>query len=167
MSYPEPRYHRDEDEASAAYRPATAAPDLTIASDTTVHYLATAASTGDQFGLYRWEMGGRPSGPSPHFHKTISESFYVLTGTVRLFDGRRWTDATPGDFLHVPQGGVHAFRNDSGAPASMLLLFTPGAPREAYFEALADIAASGRDLGQDDWRDLYARHDQYHDQYMV
>ena len=36
-----------------------------------------------------------------------------------------------GDFLFVPEGGIHGFRNESGAPASMLLLFAPGAPRAA------------------------------------
>jgi quercetin dioxygenase-like cupin family protein len=53
---------------------------------------------------------------------------------VRLYDGARWLDAVVGDFLFVPEGGVHGFRNESGEPASMLLLFTPGAPREDYFE---------------------------------
>jgi hypothetical protein len=28
-----------------------------------------------------------------------------------------------GDFLHVPEGGVHGFRNDSDAAATMLILF--------------------------------------------
>jgi uncharacterized RmlC-like cupin family protein len=59
----------------------------------------------------------------------MSESFFVVSGTVQLFNGERWIDATPGDFLHVPEGGVHGFRNDSPAPASMLILFAPGAPR--------------------------------------
>jgi hypothetical protein len=58
---------------------------------------------------------------------------------VRLLHGQRWVDATPGDFLYVPEGGVHAFRNESGEPASMLLLFAPGAPREGYFEGLAGL----------------------------
>jgi oxalate decarboxylase/phosphoglucose isomerase-like protein (cupin superfamily) len=58
---------------------------------------------------------------------------------VRLFDGTRWIDASPGDYLFVPEGGVHAFRNESGQPASMLLLFAPGAPRKAYFEGLAGL----------------------------
>lgn len=56
---------------------------------------------------------------------------------------------------------MHAFRNTSGKPASLLLLFTPGAPREAYFEELAEIAASGRRLSDEEWTDLYLRHDQY------
>ena len=50
----------------------------------------------------------------------------------------------------MPIGGVHGFRNESGEPASMLLLFTPGAPREDYFETLAD-AARREAMGEDDW----------------
>jgi mannose-6-phosphate isomerase-like protein (cupin superfamily) len=160
MSYPEPRYVNDTGENSALFRPSTRPPELTTASGA-VHYLATSAATRGEFGLYRWEMGPAPSGPGAHFHKTFSESFYVLTGTVRLFDGSRWIDATPGDFLFVPEGGVHAFRNESGEPASMLILFAPGAPREKYFETIAEIGASGRELSEQEWTDLLARHDQY------
>jgi mannose-6-phosphate isomerase-like protein (cupin superfamily) len=98
-------------------------------------------STSGEFGLYHYAMNALPSGPDPHFHRTISESFYLLSGTVRpLYDGIRWIDATMGDYLYVPPGGIHAFRNDSGQPAAMLLLFAPGAPRERYFEELAERA---------------------------
>ncbi|MUN37155.1 cupin domain-containing protein [Actinomadura litoris] len=169
MSYPEPRYLGEHGESSGVLRPAGTAPDLFIgASDadrvhggTRVGYLATGGSTDGAFGLYRWEMGPDPSGPMPHFHRTITESFYVLSGTVRLHDGTGWRDASAGDFLFVPEGGVHGFRNESGAPASMLLLFTPGAPREGYFEELAGIAASGRRPSEEEWADIYGRHDQY------
>ena len=130
MSYPEPRYLGDSGETTATYRPAGREPDIAYAAGTTVHYLATGASTGGLFGLYRWDMGPNPSGPDPHFHRTIAESFFILSGSVRIYDGTRWTDTAPGDFVHVPPGGIHAFRNESGAPASMLLHFAPGAPRE-------------------------------------
>ncbi|MEU4716422.1 hypothetical protein AB0F73_22605 [Micromonospora purpureochromogenes] len=43
----------------------------------------------------------------------------------------------------------------------MLVLFAPGAPREAYFRELAEIGAWGRTLSDDEWVDLWARHDQY------
>jgi mannose-6-phosphate isomerase-like protein (cupin superfamily) len=161
VTYPPTRYHDERGEVSARFRDAGRRPDLTIGDGVAVHHLATAAVTSGDFGLYRWEMSASPSGPDPHFHRTISESFYVLSGTIRLFDGERWRDATPGDFLLVPPGGIHAFRNESGEPASMLLLFAPGAPRERYFEELAEIAASGRELSQGEWTALYARHDQY------
>ncbi|MET7392956.1 cupin domain-containing protein [Dactylosporangium sp. NPDC005572] len=139
MSYPPPRYLGESGEHSATYRPADAPPEWTYANGNTVHYLATGATTNGQFGLYRWEMGPQPSGPDPHFHRSISESFYILRGTVRIYDGKQWIDTVPGDFVHVPEGGVHAFRNESGEPASMLLHFAPGAPREAYFEGLPEL----------------------------
>ena len=141
MSYPDPVYLGDDGENRARYRPHAAAPDLTYKSGNTVHYLATGASTNGQFGLYRWVMGPEVSGPDPHFHRSISESFYVLTGTIAIYDGTRWIDTTPGDWVHVPEGGLHGFRNNSGAPASMLLHFAPGAPREDYFERLPSLAS--------------------------
>ncbi|MCW2880505.1 MAG: cupin [Sphaerisporangium sp.] len=162
MSYPDPRYFADKGEVSATYRHSGQEAELTIGSGgTVVGYVATGATTNGQFGLYRWDMGPKPSGPSPHFHRTMSESFYILSGTMRLYDGDKWIEATSGDFLHVPEGGIHAFRNESGEPASMLLHFAPGAPREAYFEELAEIAETGRQLSPEEWTELYLRHDQY------
>ena len=161
MSYPEPRYEGGTGEISALYRPGDATPELLMSSGGSASYLATGASTNGQFGLYRWDMAAKPTGPAAHFHKTISESFFVLSGTVRLFNGERWTDTKPGDFLYVPEGGVHAFRNESGEPASMLILFAPGAPREPYFETLAEVAAGDRELTPEEWEEFYLRHDTY------
>jgi len=158
MSYPEPSYHGKAGEQTATFRPADHAPEVTYPSGNTAHYLATGASTGGLFGLYRWVMGPEPSGPGPHFHRSISESFYVLAGTIRIFDGRTWRDCQPGDFVHVPIGGIHGFRNESGEPASMLLHFAPGAPREGYFEGLADWARDGRPSDAEA-ADFYLWHD--------
>ena len=124
--YPEPKYTGTDGLVNATIQRADAPADLTYRSGGTAHYLATRESTNGQFGLYRWTMSAQPSGPEPHFHRSISESFYVLSGIIRLFDGREWVDGHPGDFLFVPEGGHHAFRNESGAPASMLILFAPG-----------------------------------------
>jgi len=140
MSYPEPRYTGETGEVGATFRRASEPAELSYRSGNAVHYLATGASTDGRFGLYRWDFSGPPSGPAPHFHRTISESFFILSGTVRLYDGRQWVDATAGDFCYVPEGGIHAFRNESGQEASMLILFAPGAPREEYFETLARLA---------------------------
>lgn len=157
MTYPPPTYTGDRGEVSATYRPVDHGPELKHANGGAAHYLATGASTNGQFGLYRWEMGSSPSGPDPHFHKSISESFYILTGTVRIYDGTRWIDTHPGDFVHVPEGGIHAFRNESGEPASMLLHFAPGAPREGYFEGLPGL---GR-LSDEEKAEFFIRHDTY------
>jgi mannose-6-phosphate isomerase-like protein (cupin superfamily) len=160
MSYPEPRYFGQTGEVSARLRLDGTEPETASPGGTRTHYLATGASTNGQFGLYRWEMGPKPGGPDPHFHRTISESFYILSGTVSLYNGTKWIDATPGDFLYVPEGGIHGFHNESGAPASMLLLFAPGAPREEYFETLAD-AARREAMTDDERAEFMLRHDTY------
>ena len=158
--YPPVRYQGTLGRRTAWLRPHDAPRELDRGADGGAAFLASSAATGGAFGLYRWDMGPTPSGPGPHFHRTMTESFYVLTGSVQLFDGAAWLDAGPGDFLHVPVGGIHGFRNASGAPASMLLLFTPGAPREEYFEVLADAAR--REAMTDDERvEFYLEHDNH------
>lgn len=158
MSYPPTLYTGETGEITATYRPDGHEPELRYPrTGGAVHYLATHESTGGQFGLYRWEMGPTPSGPDPHFHRTISESFYILTGTIRIYNGEKWIDCKPGDFVHVPAGGVHGFRNESGEPASMLLHFAPGAPREGYFEGLVDLA----DKSEEEKAAFYLEHDNH------
>ena len=156
MSYPEPKYLGETGEVSAVFR-AAAHPTELFFKTGSADYLATGASTGGQFGLYQWNMNANVSGPDPHFHKTISESFYILSGTVRLYNGTEWIDADQGDFLFVPEGGVHAFKNESGEPASMLLLFAPGAPREGYFEGLRTIG----ELSDEERQEFFEYHDTY------
>jgi hypothetical protein len=47
------------------------------------------------------------------------------------------------------------FRNESGAPASMLLHFAPGAPREDYFEGLVGLT----DMTDEERADFMRYHD--------
>src|SRR4051794_26868536 len=123
--YPADAYYGEGGEVSAWLRRDDAEPELTHRSGGTCEFLATGDATGGHYGLYRWSFGDDESGPDPHFHRSITESFYVLEGTVRLYDGARWLTAHGGDYLHVPEGGLHGFRG--GGRARMLLLFTPGA----------------------------------------
>ena len=74
---------------------------------------------------------------------------------MRIYDGSRWIDAEPGDYVHVPAGGVHGFKNMSGAPVTMLLHFSPGAPREGYFEGLAEVDG----MTEDERTAFYREHD--------
>ncbi len=160
MSYPEPRYLGKNGEVSSTFRAANQPPDVAIGQDTSIQYLATGASTHGQFGLYRWDAKPHTRGPNAHFHRTMSESFFILSGTLRLFNGERWIDAKAGDFLYVPEGGIHGFHNESDDPGSMLLLFSPGAPREGYFQAIAE-KAKGHPFSDEEWQELCRRHDNY------
>lgn len=152
-SYPPATYHGTDGEPSAWLRRDDESPDLVLGSGGTCEYLATGDQTRGRFGLYRWTFGEEESGPDPHFHRSISEQFYVLAGEVRLHDGRGWVTARPGDYLYVPEGGIHGFRGGGGA--SMLLMFAPGGPREDYFETLA----RGVQMSAEERADFMDRHD--------
>jgi mannose-6-phosphate isomerase-like protein (cupin superfamily) len=121
---------------------------------------ASVGLTGGRYSLYHLELG-TGAGTGAHYHRTFAESFHVLSGTVRFFDGERWFDGGPGDHVVVPEGGIHAFRNDDEAEASMLMMSTPGVRREDYFAELYAVVSEGRELGPEGWVELFARHDQY------
>jgi quercetin dioxygenase-like cupin family protein len=160
MSYPPPIYDGETGEVSAWVRGNEVEPEIAYPNGNRVRLLATGASTGGLFGLYRWEFSPEVSGPGEHFHKTMTESFYILSGEVSIFDGATWRTAGAGDFLHVPAGGLHGFRNESGAEASMLLHFAPGAPREAYFEGLVRLA-SGEKWSKEEYAEFMREHDNH------
>ena len=128
---------------------------------TVVGFVAPGSLTAGRYGLFRFDLPPGAGGAVPHIHTGFSESFYVLSGTPTLLDGRTWAPAGPGSFLHVPEHGVHGFRNDADEPASFLVLFAPGHAREEFFRELAEVSASGRQPSEAELADLYHRHDQY------
>lgn len=158
--YPPVRYTAEKGEPSATLRPHDAPHDLETAAGW-CDYLALGTGTRGDYGLYRWHMSGPRSGPDPHLHRSLSESFFVLDGEIALYDGTAWITGRPGDFLFVPEGGVHGFRNESGAPATMLILFSPGAPREAYFEGLAALATMSEKPTAEEMAEFYRVHDTF------
>ena len=153
--YPADTYLGENGEASAWVRPTDEPAEITYRNGGTCEYLATGDQTAGRFGLYRWTFGETESGPDPHFHRAITESFYILSGEVQLYDGTGWRTGRSGDFLFVPEGGLHGFRGADGA--SMLLLFTPGAPREDYFETLA----TAEPMTPEERSEFMLRHDTY------
>jgi mannose-6-phosphate isomerase-like protein (cupin superfamily) len=158
--YPPARYTADTPEVSAWLRKGDAAPDYDAFGSTQYHYLATTTATDGDYGLFRVDIAPNGGGPGPHFHRAISEAFFILSGTIKLYDGSNgadWIDAQRNDFLYVPPGGVHGFRNEADEPASILMLFAPGAPREAYFEGFEQLA----DLNDEERAQWFIRNDNF------
>ena len=149
-------------DVSAEFHARDAVESLTYTtSGTHVRFVAPGSATRGQYGLFEWNMRPRTGGASAHFHRTFSEAFFVTAGTVEFFNGDVWLPGRAGDFLYVPMGGVHGFRAMSDEPSSMLILFAPGAPREKYFQELAEIRHSGRTMREPEWAEFLAQHDQY------
>ncbi|WP_019544449.1 cupin domain-containing protein [Streptomyces sulphureus] len=132
-----------------------------IGETTTTRFIAPAGATDGRLGIFHHSMLPGASGAAPHYHTRIAESFYVLRGEVALHDGSGWRTAHAGDFLHVPERAVHGFRNDSGALAEMLIIFTPAEHREGFFEGLSRLLADGNRPSREEMVALMEEFDQY------
>lgn len=116
----------------ALHVPAGQGPSIWAASDVyTVK--ATATQTGGLFGFLEASVppGG---GPEPHAHNDQAETFYLLSGELEFLDGDRTFAAVAGDFVHVPRGIRHRFKNRGVHTARMIFLFSPGGPEEAFLQ---------------------------------
>jgi len=86
--------------------------------------LATGEQTGGAYCLAEAIVppGG---GPPPHYHTREEESFYVLEGEITFSVGDRAVAGTLGTFVQIPRGTPHAFKNQTNAPARMLIQCCP------------------------------------------
>lgn len=86
--------------------------------------LATGEQTGGAYCLAEAIVppGG---GPPPHYHTREEESFYVLAGEITFTVEGKTVVGTPGTFVQIPRGMSHAFKNQSSAPARMLIQCAP------------------------------------------
>lgn len=101
--------------------------------------LYTFLVTGEESGgaYFAMEALVPPAGgPPPHVHRREDETFYVIDGKITFRLGNRSVLAGPGDFVNVPRGVVHCFRNDGDATARMILTFTPAGIEEFFEETL-------------------------------
>ena len=86
--------------------------------------LATGEQTGGVYVLSEARVlpGG---GPPPHIHHREDEAFYILEGEITFLLGDQKVVASAGSFIQGPRGIPHAFKNESNAPARMLIQVTP------------------------------------------
>jgi quercetin dioxygenase-like cupin family protein len=87
-------------------------------------------------------------GPPPHIHHHQEESFYLLQGTLTIQAAGRTYQASPGDFVHIPRGTVHSFKNNGTVDARLLTTVSPAGPagldkffEEAFYPATDRSAA--------------------------
>lgn len=75
------------------------------------------------------------AGPRPHVHHREDEAYYILAGELEVLDEDRTLIARPGDFVYIPSGTVHRFKNVGMHTARMVFLFTPAGFEEFFVEA--------------------------------
>jgi quercetin dioxygenase-like cupin family protein len=101
-------------------------------------FLITGKETGGAFFLS--ELSVPPGGgPPPHIHHREDESFHLLEGTLTIQVGGDTLTASPGDFIYLPRGIAHSFKNTGDVTAKALVLNTP-AGLENFFAEVFDLA---------------------------
>lgn len=111
----------------------------------------SSAQSGNAFQCIEDEVppGG---GPPLHVHDREDEFFYLLEGEVTVWlcePGDRTgksgkpTIARKGATFFGPRGTAHAFKNCSSSPARMLVIISPGANFEQFFEKIGSPDEAG------------------------
>jgi quercetin dioxygenase-like cupin family protein len=101
-------------------------------------FLATGEQTdGAYFAMEAIESPG--GGPPPHVHLREQESFYVVEGRCTIHVGDKTISAAKGDFVSIPKGTVHHFRNDSDRALRMIVTFVPAGMEHFFEEALDPV----------------------------
>ncbi|MCZ2099412.1 MAG: quercetin 2,3-dioxygenase [Anaerolineae bacterium] len=100
-------------------------------------YLVTGEESGGSY--FTLEAIVAPgNGPPPHVHHQEEEQFYILEGEVTFQIGDQTLQLSAGDFVHIPRGTVHSFRNGP-KPAKLLATFSP-AGIEQFFREVGEPA---------------------------
>ena len=116
----DPRYTK----SGAVYIPASDGLTKWFAGD--VYTIkASRESTNGSLGVVEATVppGG---GPIAHAHAKADEAFYILSGELEILDGVRKFMVRTGDFIFVPRGIRHRFKNTGAQATTMLFMFTPG-----------------------------------------
>jgi len=82
--------------------------------------------------------------PPPAIHNGFDEAIYVVSGTINVVKGHdhaRRVDA--GELFHIPRGTRHAFTNESGEPAKVLGMWSPGSALRFVTDIGAALPTSG------------------------
>jgi quercetin dioxygenase-like cupin family protein len=92
----------------------------------TVEFLTSPEDEGNDFCVLK---GTIPPGISVPLHShPDTEDFFVISGSVESLrhgtEGYQWIAAKAGDFIHIPGGTQHAWRNVSGEPVVNLIITT-------------------------------------------
>ena len=86
---------------------------------------------------------GPGAGPPPNRHPADDEAFYVLDGTFEFGVGSETRIARNGDFVRVPNGEVHTFKNIGQGPGRLLIMNAPGTMHVNFFSQAGEPMPPG------------------------
>jgi mannose-6-phosphate isomerase-like protein (cupin superfamily) len=93
----------------------------------------TAEQTGGAYSVT--EIESFPgNGPPPHIQHKEDECFYVVEGAFSVIVGSRAFDVADGDFVRIPRGTPHTYKNVGAIPGKILVILSPGGLERMWTE---------------------------------
>ncbi len=107
--------------------------------------MVSSAVTGGEYSVLAWLVApSKVAGDAAdnnfaiHQHGSFEETFLVRSGELEfMLDGRIVT-LHPGDFVRVPRGVRHGYRNATPDPADLIVTFVPGGFEELFVKYRTD-----------------------------
>ncbi len=116
-----------------------------------VELLTSPEAANDAFCVLK---GVIPPGRAVPLHShSDPEDFFIISGEVQALrqgeQGYEWLAAKAGDYLHVPGGARHAWRNASSESMVALIITTPKLGRY-FLEAGRPLSSASQPLSSED-----------------
>ncbi|HEX3435944.1 MAG TPA: cupin domain-containing protein [Pseudacidobacterium sp.] len=93
----------------------------------------TAEQTNGQYSVM--EIQSFPgNGPPAHIQRREEECLYIVEGAFSVIVGDRIVDAADGDFIRIPKGVPHTYKNVGAIPGKLLIIFAPGGIEQFWAE---------------------------------
>jgi mannose-6-phosphate isomerase-like protein (cupin superfamily) len=108
-----------------------------------VTFIKYAEETHGEYTLVEIEV--EPGGGNRlHYHKTFSEKFTGIEGTITVRVGLKFFLVAPGETITVGCGMNHRFYNETGKPARFNVELRPGSKgMENFIKILCGLATDG------------------------
>ncbi|MGA8086218.1 MAG: cupin domain-containing protein [Terracidiphilus sp.] len=118
-------------------------------------FLITSKESGG--AIFVSEISVAPGrGTVPHIHRQEDESFRLLEGTLTMQVGGNTITASAGDFILLPRGIAHSFKNTGDREAKALVIITPGG-LEGYFAEVFEPATNHSAVPPSDTKEMMDR----------
>lgn len=109
----------------------------------TATFIKTSQETNGEYTLLEIELF-KSDGPPLHFHKTFSEKFDVIEGTLYLQIGKEKKILKQGESVTIPEGSAHRFYNINNDLVKFRITFQPGhVGMENFIKIIYSLAQDG------------------------
>jgi mannose-6-phosphate isomerase-like protein (cupin superfamily) len=115
-----------------------------LAGPNGIRILEDGSNTGHRVGIIEARLPPGSGGPPQHIHRQHTESFYVVSGTMRFTSADEHVDVPAGGMVTAPVGAPHTFSNpDADEWAIFVCTMAP----DLYIDYFRELTALGARRG--------------------